>query len=145
MATSPKGDPRACGKPRMVPDVLGEVGTGAIPDVLPMHHGGGVSETPETDRFQVGIAKNGMVYRIPRGQAEWAGHAARLARERDEARLSLKHAMEAECIECGSYKQDRDRWRACAEGLAADLRYFVRLGANPDALAEFDRLKEADK
>jgi hypothetical protein len=38
-------------------------------------------------------------------------------RERDEARLSLKHALEAECMECAMFKIERDEARAEAARL----------------------------
>jgi hypothetical protein len=61
-----------------------------------------------------------------------------LRKQLADVRLSLKHAMEAECAECATFKAERDQWRAVAQGLADAV---AGNGSWRVAFAKFDKLK----
>jgi hypothetical protein len=70
-----------------------------------------MSDTPETEAQLstfTSISKFNRHFTNRTGTVS-ATFARRLERQRDEARLSLKHALEAECADCASYKQERDK------------------------------------
>jgi hypothetical protein len=123
----------------MVPDVLGQVGAGASPSVLPVQREGALTDayhealeakheaaaapttnelpkrpqlvdapTPETNSIVRQWMGPNFRDDLPRFAELLADFARRLERERDAARLSLKIAMEAECFDCDTFKQERD-------------------------------------
>jgi hypothetical protein len=55
--------------------------------------------------------------RLERERNHFHGRVSVLLTELDSARLSLKHAMEAECADCATFKQERDEARAEAARL----------------------------
>jgi hypothetical protein len=108
----------------LVPGVLGEVGAGAIPGVLPVQRGSDwVSDrpTPETDAFTTLYdRRNNKHYPAPISRKEWEAFARRLERERDEARAwAAQYSAEREhnAMMGLSYKAERDELRAEVERL----------------------------
>lgn len=111
-----------------------------------------MSDTPETDL----LLSRQEVDRVPPDEAcdQLIDLCQQLERERDEARLLGREAeleikdltIRAQEWEASSdvYSERASEWRECAEGLAAWMRSLPSFNmAAVDALAEFDRLKEA--
>jgi hypothetical protein len=63
--------------------------------------------TPETDKV-AWTPVLGQQYCLPAVALVNADHARRLERDLIAARLSLKIAMEAECLDCANFKDERD-------------------------------------
>ena len=108
-----------------------------------------MSDTPETDaaaKAEIGMSS------IAQGWYVHADFARLLERERDEARkqcLQAENELSLEMAEHEATHQQRDQWRACAERLAAAIKFsgqHWRCNAGEcgicNALAAFERLSQ---
>jgi hypothetical protein len=94
-----------------------------------------MSDTPQTDN----LARGNHV--VP------TEFAQELERERNAARLSLKHALEAECMDCAALKAELEEWHDAAKHVDSDHPGEVHCGCVPvlrkqltDARGEVARL-----